>query len=344
VGCEAGRSAAAFRGYPPDDRTRPQKKALGGRPVPTEAGLTFPKCNLERPSLLQPQACIDDSGNEPTKPHFILAGFVASAANWVGLSNEWRAGLDESPKLEYFKMKEAAGLKDQFDPKNGWNEAKRDDRLITFTRIIRKYVGIRIHAKIKHADFDKHIKSIPVPNRSLITDSPYTLLFQQIILAMAARGDLYGVNQPCDFIFDQQVGFSAEIQSQWPQFKDVIKTSSRSDLPALVGDLPIFRDETEFLPLQAADLYAWQMRNYFAQNQNPKLVVPINKVLGQLVQIPMIDRNYEEDELVRLRDHLLEIGKRFAEAHPGVPFVHIGKTKGERKRARRRTRAPKTKR
>jgi len=78
-------------------------------------------------------------------------------------------------------------------------------------------------------------------------------LFQQIILAMAVRGDLYGVNAPCDFIFDTQVGFSAEIQGQWPQFKEVVKSASRTDLPALVGDLPIFRDEKTFLPLQAAD-------------------------------------------------------------------------------------------
>ena len=97
--------------------------------------------------MLQPQACVDDSGNEPTKPHFILAGFVAPAANWAALTKEWQAALDETPKLDYFKMHEAARLKEQFDPSNGWTEAKRDDRLITFTRIIRKHVGIRIHAK-----------------------------------------------------------------------------------------------------------------------------------------------------------------------------------------------------
>jgi uncharacterized protein DUF3800 len=288
--------------------------------------------------VIQPQACIDDSGNEPTKPHFILAGFVAPAANWLALADEWRAALNEQPKLEYFKMNEAALLKGQFDPKKGWDEAKRDDRLIAFTRIIKKYVRIRIHAKIKHANFDKYIKSIPVPKRMLFTDSPYTLLFQQIILAMAVRGDLYGVNQPVDFIFDQQVGFSEEITDQWPQFNETIRLSSRSDLPALVGKLPEFRDEKCYLPLQAADLYAWQMRNYFVQNKNPKLIVPVNRVLGQFVRIPMIERDYEEDELIRLRDYLLEIGKKYAEENPDVELHHIGKTSGERKRSRRRSR------
>jgi hypothetical protein len=289
--------------------------------------------------LLQPQACIDDSGNEPTKPHFVLAGFVAPAASWAAFSDEWQAALDESPKLEYFKMKEAAKLKDQFDPSKGWTDAKRDDRLITFTRIIRKHARIRIHAKIKNADFDKYIKSIPVPNRMLFTDNPYTLLFQQIILAMAVRGDLYGVNVPCDFIFDTQVGFSAEIQEQWPQFKEVVKSASRTDLPALVGDLPIFRDEKTFLPLQAADLYAWQMRNYFAQNQ--VLTVPVNRVLGQLVPIPMIERSYEEDEVIRLRNYLLEMGKKFTEANPNIRLRHASDSKGARRQARRKSRGKK---
>ena len=173
----------------------------------------------------------------------------------------------------------------------------------------------------------------------LFTDNPYTLLFQQIILAMAVRGDLYGVNVPCDFIFDTQVGFSAEIQEQWPQFKEVVKSASRTDLPALVGDLPIFRDEKTFLPLQAADLYAWQMRNYFAQNQ--VLTVPVNRVLGQLVPIPMIERSDEEDEVIRLRNYLLEMGKKFTEANPNIRLRHASDSKGARRQARRKSRGKK---
>ena len=88
--------------------------------------------------------------------------------------------------------------------------------------------------------------------------------------------------------------------------------------------------------MQAADLYAWQMRNYFAQNQ--KLIVPVNRVLGQLVQIRMIERNYPEDELIRLREHLLAIGERIAEQNPHMKFVHIRNTKGARKQARRKAR------
>ena len=65
--------------------------------------------------------------------------------------------------------------------------------------------------------------------------------------------------------------------------------------------------------------------------------LPVDRVLGQLVHIPIIDRDYSEGEVIRLRDHLLEIGKRFKEANPDTALVHYGNTKGERKKQRRRT-------
>ena len=307
-------------------------RLVSGFPRPKREGRLF--------MILMPQAVIDDSGSEPGSHVFVLAGFVAAAADWAALSDDWQAALDQEPRLEYFKMKEAVRLHDQFHKNRGWTEELRDDRLITFTRIIRKHAAIRIHARMEHGHFNKYIRSIPIPNRMLFSDTPYTMLFQQIILAMAVRGDLYGADTPCDFIFDEQVGFSAEIQTQWPQFKEIIARSSRSDLPALVGDMPIFRDEKHFLPLQAADLYAWQMRNYFAQNKNPKLIVPVNRVLGQLVQIPMIERDYDEAEVIRLRAVLLEIGERFKQANPDQKLHHYSEDKRERKNQRKKSKAP----
>lgn len=36
-----------------------------------------------------------------------------------------------------------------------------------------------------------------------------------------------------------------------------MKKAARSDLSEIMGDMPIFRDDTKVMPLQAADLYAW---------------------------------------------------------------------------------------
>lgn len=297
----------------------------------------FPPGKRERRNfmILLPQAMIDDSGSEPQSPYFLLAGFVAPAAAWAEFAAEWQLALDEPPGLDYFKMKEAARLQDQFDRKKGWNEAKRDARLMTLSKIIKKHAKIRVHASVRNDLFEKYITSIPAPQRSLGVDSPYTLLFMQLILAVAVAGDRSGIVDPCDFIFDEQGGFGKAALAWWPNLKMLVEKSARSDLARFVGSPPIFRDDKCFLPLQAADLYAWQLRNNFIQNR--VLIVPPNLVLRQFDIIPHIGRNYLEPELQRLRAHLLKGGEIFSANNPTIPLVHAGKTRSERKQIRKQT-------
>src|ERR1035437_6589378 len=62
--------------------------------------------------ILQP--CIDDSGTHKGGKIFALSGFIASAPEWIEFADEWKATLDAYPRIEYFKMREAARLQDQF--------------------------------------------------------------------------------------------------------------------------------------------------------------------------------------------------------------------------------------
>jgi hypothetical protein len=156
--------------------------------------------------ILEPQAVIDDSATQPNPKYFVLAGFVSSGARWAEFSDEWQSALDLEPKLEYFKMNEANLLVGQFARERGWTEPLRDDRVIAFTRIIKNHVLLRLHASIRFADFEKFVASIPVPERKMVSDHPYIYLFTKLICAMAVRSSLFGINEPCDFIFDEQEG------------------------------------------------------------------------------------------------------------------------------------------
>src|SRR5205085_1663702 len=113
--------------------------------------------------------------------------------------------------------------------------------------------------------------------RSLSTDTPYPFLFLQTVMAVAVRGDLYGIDAPCDFIFDEQIGHQEEILRAWPQTRAMIDNAQSSDIAQRIGSLPIFRDDKKFLPLQAADLYAWQVRYNYLRN---------NVVRGQTIMMP----------------------------------------------------------
>ena len=97
----------------------------------------------------------------------------------------------------------------------------------------------------------------------------------------------------------------------------------------------MFRDDKCFPPLQAADLYAWHIRQHWSQNRF--LIVPPSRALLRFKDMAVISRFFDEPELIRLRKHLQRGGEIFAANNPAIPLVHAGKTKRERKQVRKRT-------
>lgn len=291
------------------------------------------------------QCFVDDSGSEPQSPFIVLAGFLADHEQWGKFSDEWDAELKRQPALSYFKMTEAANLDGEFSEDNGWTEAKRDDRVIGLARIIAKHVKVRVSAVMPYDAFMRHIATIPASARSLSTDTPYPFLFLQTIMAVAVRGDLYGIDSPCDFIFDQQLGHQEEISLTWAQTRTMIdRAATRSDVAKRIGSPPIFRDDKCFKPLQAADLYAWQVRNNYVRNKAiPKqtIIMPPRREYRVLEPLPEISWFYSEEALVRLREHLLRIGDIFIREFPDIPLIPLSDDPKERRRQRRRTRRAK---
>jgi hypothetical protein len=285
------------------------------------------------------QAFIDDSGSEPQSPIFVLGGLVADHTAWARFSDAWQAALDLTPKLEYFKMSEAGAMREQFSPSRyGWTETLRDDRVVTLAHIIRAHATARICAWIRHDDYETHIASLPTPVRRLMHDSPYFILFMQTILATAIFGAGAGISEPCDYIFDEQAKFSEEMLAWWPNFKLIVEHSSKSDLPSLIGSPPIFRNEKQFLPLQGADLVAWQMRNDYVRNNrvpNQTIVVPPTTAMRIIGELPMIHRPYHTAEVIRLREFLLGVGKQYAEQFPDIPLLPPITDKRARQKAHR---------
>ena len=282
------------------------------------------------------KAYIDDSGSDSTSPIFVLAGFAATDTQWTAFAADWQAVLDLPPKIEYLKMSDAARFAGEFARHRGWDEAKRDDRLVALARVIRKHTTVRVSAWIRRGDFEREIKSLPSTVRRLSTDNPYIMLFQQMVLAVATFGDRHGIVEPCEFTFDRQQSFEKEAEQWWPVFKQILASSPRSDIAKFVGDMPSFGDEKVDLPLQAADLYAWQVRRHCLQNR--VIIAPSTPVLRVLSQIGAINREFSTEEVKRLRAHLQLVGKRHAELFPSVPLVTASADKRTRQRAHRQAR------
>ena len=216
------------------------------------------------------QAFLDDSygPNAVKDPYFVLAGFIGTYSNWATFAGEWKAELDRDPTLQYFKMNEAVRTKS--GPWKGIGDIERKIRLTNLVQIIRKNALVRVDSSTKRSDFKKFIQG-KIPKE---LDHPYVLSFFQVITSIAKFQKLNNCNEPIDFVFDQQQQFSGEIVRQWNFIRAFVVQNFGIDMVKGIS----FQDDKEFLPLQAADLYAWLIRNDHSQNKT--IYVPEGVELG----------------------------------------------------------------
>jgi hypothetical protein len=216
----------------------------------------FPEPVRKRRVLVPFQVCADESeGPAPgTRNHFVMAGLIAHSLDWALFSDEWRACLVSGPRhLDYFKMKEAAGKPSgQFF---GWSTAERDEKVRNLARIINRYVKIVTWSII---DLEAHAqtwaKRLPKPN-----SDPYFWPFQNTILATCFTLWDAGVREKFEVIFDNNLIFGTRAKAWYPMVREVGVVREPEASTILPADT-LFRDDIDFVPLQAADLYAWTLR------------------------------------------------------------------------------------
>jgi hypothetical protein len=194
---------------------------------------------------------------------------------------------------------------------------------------LKPILNYRSPVSIKNADFRTYIRSIAVPNRQLVSDSPYQLLFTQLVMGVAGLTSVFEPTETCRFVFDRQVGFETEIMMYWPWFKHIAATRTSTNFEPFIREPPVFEDDKECLPLQAADFYAWQIRNHLVRNN--KIVAPPTVAMRLISQVTSYDVDLTEPLLKELNGYLQHYGKFMAEAHPDWAFIH------DDKKARNRT-------
>jgi hypothetical protein len=288
---------------------------------------------------------VDESGNDPQGQILFLAGFLSTVERWAAFSNEWDSALAIPPALDYFKMSEAAGFWGQFSRKRGWNEQKRDDRLVILARIINKYALLRVSTSIRYDLFEKYVLSLPAIERNLATDEPYIMLAWNLMSVALMLADKEGLNEPIDFIFDKQLGHEAEFREKWSEYKRVWRATPRGKhLSRLIGEDPIFLDEKDRKPIQAADFYAWQARSHYMDNHrfpNQKIIVPMNPVLKLFRDIPRDHYAMNEGVLKRQYDGLVKTGEQIKKGNPTLKLIPAAANRDERRRVRRRAKSQK---
>jgi hypothetical protein len=194
-----------------------------------------------------PFAFVDDSGSGGDSPYFVLAGYSASKSTWFAFWHDWQSVLDGPPKLVYFKMNEAEALKAQFA---GFTAEQRTKRVYQFIDVILAHDLFEASIAVP----EKHYREILDPLFPGKFANPYYMAFIGLVSAFAARNRYNGSAEETDFIFDEQKGLQDRAVKMYHRLKD---RSPHRQLGRVA-----YRSDRDMLPLQAADLIAWQIRRF----------------------------------------------------------------------------------
>jgi len=212
---------------------------------------------------------VDDSGSGDP-PVFLLPGFVARGEQWLEFSERWDEALKGPPKLNYFKMSEAAALEGQF---KGCTKEERDARLSRLVGIIKD-----ISSEVYHRDYEEVIED----KISKEVDFPYWLMYHSI-MEIVYRWEIHnGLDEKVNFIFDEQFKQSDIVQTSWSTYYD----QSPPEFKKLFGERPTHKKDIDIYPLQAADMLAWHIRRtYYEQTLGKEFSSPTMRVLRSIKHI-----------------------------------------------------------
>jgi hypothetical protein len=232
------------------------------------------------------QFCIDDSGTDQ-EPVFVLAGYTARVKNWAYFSEDWDKALRKSPKIEYLKTYDTFHLTKKKTQFFGWTQDAVERKLLSLAEVIHKYRLERTQAVIRHADFNAVLKR---SHKQFREPSFFTL--GAIMFGVLSHARNHRQREKVEFIFDEEVVRPAQLDTA---YKIIMGRLDRKDAD-LIASKPCFKNDKEFMPLQAADLIACYLRRAsFEKEKGGELLSP---VWAALQATPCADFSLDRNDML----------------------------------------------
>jgi hypothetical protein len=192
---------------------------------------------------------MDETGHsKDERQKFVgVAGLVAPTENWGMFERKWNQTLDIF-KIPYFHMKDFASRRSYFE---GWSELKRQKLLGKLLRIIATTHPFPVGAIISLDDY----RSFPAEDREVM-DDPYHFCLMGCAYLPAWRTEN---DSP-----DVRVAITFSEQSEFKHRAGLLLDDFNQNYPeAKRFDPPTFQDMKTIVPLQAADIVAYELYKEF---------------------------------------------------------------------------------
>ncbi|MGE0579913.1 DUF3800 domain-containing protein [Reyranella sp.] len=205
------------------------------------------------------RAAVDESENRSRDGLFVMGGHVATAEAWAKFSAEWEKMLPAGTRAKngnmHFKM-------DEMDDND-----ERRSRVPWFFRIIEQHVLFSFSCVIDKGDLRRAMGRVWIPDCDIdwgFVANPYKITFRALYDMFHTNRHIIdnvvpSLNEPIDFVFDNRTDAKKEILESWD---DYLASRPPETKQFYSKSVPRFLDDQEFVPLQAADFWAWWIRHW----------------------------------------------------------------------------------
>jgi hypothetical protein len=177
-------------------------------------------------------------------------------------------------------------------PFKGLTEDEIGKRVSRLVGIIKDHALVRVSITARWSDYVKHYKGKVRVGLPKEIDHPYFLCFHGLVYSIACHASIKKWQSPVDIVFDEQ-GKLGDETKKWYRF---VKKNADPSIKPYLGGPPIFRDDSKFLPLQAADLFAWSIRRHLWNN---KIIhVPMRSELRSLQSMEAIEQKVDPKAII----------------------------------------------
>jgi len=215
----------------------------------------LPPRRLVARKLLMMRAFFDESADDE---YFVLAGYISSVPKWAAFSDEWdkllNHGMTHYPRLDEFHMTEM------------FSSDARMEMVPWFYRLIEKHVECALSYAVNVRELNEEFDRFNWPSWLLgheVLRNPYLLGFKFIFQLLHFGRDDLGITEKVDFYFDRRLQDETRCREGWsimsadPTYRD------------MCGNGPEFHDSKIDLPLQAADFFAYWVREWKKNGMEP---------------------------------------------------------------------------
>jgi len=234
--------------------------------------LAFP-CNIPKEGrlLMIFHAYLDDSGTHEGSGTVALAGYLSTASRWLQFESEWRNALSDFG-IDMFRMSKFANRVDVFED---WTEDERRHRLQRLIEIINRNAGMSVGVGIRKQLFD----SIFSEKAKAYAGGAYGVAFACILIELANEIPKVHPEAQVAYVLESGTPGAGEVLRI---FQENMKSRSYAKEFRLLSLR--FADKRRFLPLQAADIVAYELYKHLPKQ--PTMPSDARYPLRELSKIP----------------------------------------------------------